>query len=152
MITTRFLSQTFALRPNCSWKIPIVPGPQTSWVIRMSTSTQTFSSGETLLRPLCLAKIFSVIVMPGICKTPAFGRKLQPQSIAADADAFYPSKSASSPRFCKFLVSFGLVCRAALGWRGREGSIVLLPCREIAIIILLDDFSHLPQLAAADAR
>ena len=66
MMTTRSRSQTFALRPNFSWKMPIVPGPQTSWVMRMSTFTQTFSPGITWLLPLCLARIFSVMVMPGM--------------------------------------------------------------------------------------
>src|SRR3954451_20172428 len=48
--------------------MPIVPGPHTSWVIRTSTFTQTFSSGATRILPECLARIFSVIVMPGIFK------------------------------------------------------------------------------------
>src|SRR5205085_7621032 len=48
------------------WKMPIVPGPQTSWVMRTSTFTHTFSSGETWPLPACLARIFSVIVMPGM--------------------------------------------------------------------------------------
>src|SRR5438093_3791795 len=42
----------------------MVPGPHTSWVMRTSTSTQTFSSGATDARPGGLARIFSVIVMP----------------------------------------------------------------------------------------
>src|SRR5438034_10983823 len=66
MTTTRSRSHTLALRPNFSWKIPIVPGPQTSWVMRMSTFTQTFSPGVTWLLAACLERIFSVMVMPGI--------------------------------------------------------------------------------------
>src|SRR5688572_1127212 len=50
--------------------MPIVPGPHPSCVMRMSTSTQTFSPGVTWLLPECLARIFSVIVMPGIAYAP----------------------------------------------------------------------------------
>ena len=39
-------------------------GPQTSWVISTSVSTQMFSPGSTLVRPDALAKIFSVRVIP----------------------------------------------------------------------------------------
>ena len=56
-------SQTFAFSPNSFLKMPIVPGPQTSWVIWMSTSTQTFSPGATSARPAWAAMIFSVIVI-----------------------------------------------------------------------------------------
>ena len=59
----RVLSHTLASRPNSSWKMPIVPGPQTSWVMSTSTSHQTFSPGVTRSRPAWAAKIFSVIVM-----------------------------------------------------------------------------------------
>src|SRR5439155_7523481 len=50
--------------------MPMVPGPQTSWVMSTSTLTQTLSSGRTWLFPACLARIFSVIVIPGIAATP----------------------------------------------------------------------------------
>jgi hypothetical protein len=43
-------------------KIPIEPGPQTSWVIKISTLTQTFSPGINWGFSEALAKIFSVIV------------------------------------------------------------------------------------------
>src|SRR5829696_5089380 len=38
--------------------------------MRMSTSTHTFSLGSTWLLPECLARIFSVMVMPGIENAP----------------------------------------------------------------------------------
>src|SRR6478735_3948015 len=83
MITTRSRSHTFALRPNFSWKMPIVPGPHTSCVMRMSTSTHTLSLGLTWLLPVCLARIFSVMVMPGIDRL-LFQRtgEIRPTSIA----------------------------------------------------------------------
>ena len=43
--------------------MPTVPGPQTSCVMSTSTSTQTLSPGVTLVRPACLARIFSVRVI-----------------------------------------------------------------------------------------
>ena len=46
MMTTLSRSQTLAVGPNFSWKMPIVPGPQTSWVMSTSTSHQTFSPGS----------------------------------------------------------------------------------------------------------
>ncbi len=63
MITTFSGSQTLAFGPNCLRKMPIVPGPHTSWVIRMSTSTQMLSPGATVFRPACCASTCSVIVM-----------------------------------------------------------------------------------------
>src|SRR5687768_2280638 len=66
MMTTRSLSHTLALGPNFSRKMPMVPGPQTSWVMRTSTLTQTLSAGSTCDLLACLARIFSVMVMPGI--------------------------------------------------------------------------------------
>src|SRR3954468_23015799 len=63
IITTFFWSQTFAFWPNSRLKTPIVPGPQTSCVIKMSAFTQTFSPAETFALPAALAKIFSVKVI-----------------------------------------------------------------------------------------
>src|SRR3989338_7285995 len=62
-MTTFSLSQTFAFCPKCSLKTPIVPGPQMSCVIRMSTSIQTFSPGWTWFFLDFAAKIFSVSVI-----------------------------------------------------------------------------------------
>ena len=45
--------QTLASRPNCSWKMPMVPGPQMSWVMRISTEHQTFCPGTTCDLPAC---------------------------------------------------------------------------------------------------
>ncbi len=59
----REVSQTLASGPNSLRKMPIVPGPQTSWVMRTSTSTQTFSPGVTEAWPAWAAKIFSVMVI-----------------------------------------------------------------------------------------
>src|SRR4051812_4024835 len=67
--------------------MPIVPGPQTSWVMRMSTFTQTFSAGATWARPECLAMIFSVIVMPGIDSS-SWGEN-ETVSIAARPTSFH---------------------------------------------------------------
>ena len=48
MMTTFSRSQTLASsRRNAALKMPMVPGPQTSWVMRTSTSTQMFSPGAT---------------------------------------------------------------------------------------------------------
>ena len=55
-------SNTLASCPNSFLKIPIEPGPQTSWVIKISTLTQTFSPGINWGFSEALAKIFSVIV------------------------------------------------------------------------------------------
>src|SRR5688572_7461685 len=63
MITTLFLSHTFASLPNSRLKTPIVPGPHTSWVMRMSAFTHTFSPADTWAFPAALAKIFSVSVI-----------------------------------------------------------------------------------------
>lgn len=53
---------TLAFSPNSLLKMPIEPGPQTSWVIKISTLTQTFSPGLNWDFSEALAKIFSVIV------------------------------------------------------------------------------------------
>src|SRR5437870_8613710 len=63
MKTTRSGSQTRADLPNSRLKMPIVPGPQTSCVMRTSARTQTFSPGSTDGLPAARARIFSVIVM-----------------------------------------------------------------------------------------
>src|SRR4051794_24393497 len=63
MITTFSRSHTFASRPKFSWNTPMVPGPQTSWVMRTSTFTQTLSPGETEDRPAARASTFSVRVI-----------------------------------------------------------------------------------------
>src|SRR5438445_5907771 len=64
MITTFCRSHTFAFGPNCLRKMPMVPGPHTSWVIRISTFTQILSPADARGRPAWRARIFSVIVMP----------------------------------------------------------------------------------------
>ncbi len=63
MMTTLLRSQTLALAPNSRLKTPMVPGPQTSWVMRMSALTQTLSPAATLALPAARAKIFSVKVI-----------------------------------------------------------------------------------------
>src|SRR2546421_569859 len=42
MITTLLRAHTLGVLPNCRFKNPIVPGPQTSCVIRRSAFTQIF--------------------------------------------------------------------------------------------------------------
>src|SRR5262249_51753388 len=66
MRTTLSRSQTLAFWPKCCLKMPMVPGPQTSWVMRTSTFTQMFSPGAVVSRPAARARIFSVIVCDGI--------------------------------------------------------------------------------------
>src|SRR3954470_17184246 len=66
MTTTFSLSHTFASWPKCFLNTPIVPGPQTSWVIRTSTFTQTLLPGLTVGRPAARARIFSVMVIAAI--------------------------------------------------------------------------------------
>src|SRR5438093_13560525 len=68
MMTTLSLSQTLAVAPNSRLKTPIVPGPQTSWVMRTSTLTQTLSPGRTAFLPDARAMIFSVSVMQRILR------------------------------------------------------------------------------------
>src|SRR5688572_1223485 len=63
MMTTLFLSHTFASLPNSRLNTPIVPGPHTSCVIRTSACTQTFSPAPTVAFPAARAKIFSVNVI-----------------------------------------------------------------------------------------
>src|SRR5919198_5874465 len=66
MSTTRSRSQTRACGPNSRRKMPTVPGPQTSWVMRTSARTQTLSPGSTAGFPEACARIFSVIVIAAI--------------------------------------------------------------------------------------
>src|ERR1035438_352939 len=63
-MTSFFLSQIFAFSPNSFFQIANVGGPHTSWVIKTSTLSQTFSPGITLGRLADSANIFSVIVIP----------------------------------------------------------------------------------------
>src|ERR1700693_1210972 len=63
MMTSFLRSQTLASWPNSRLKMPIVPGPQTSWVMRTSTFTQTLSPGWTCALPLARARTFSVRVI-----------------------------------------------------------------------------------------
>jgi hypothetical protein len=51
------------ISPNSRLKMPMVGGPQTSCVIRISTFTQTVSPASTWVRPAALARIFSVKVI-----------------------------------------------------------------------------------------
>src|SRR5262245_59476003 len=63
MMTTLVRSQTLALLPNSRLNTPMVRGPQTSWVMRMSTLTQTLSPGSTCALPPARASSFSVKVI-----------------------------------------------------------------------------------------
>src|ERR1035441_2387421 len=51
MMTTLLRSQTLAALPNSRWNTPMVPGPQTSCVIRTSAWTQTLSPASTRALP-----------------------------------------------------------------------------------------------------
>src|SRR5258708_6963285 len=70
MITSFFGSQTLAALPNSRLKTPMVPGPHTSWVMRMSTFTHTLSPAWTCALPLARASTFSVRVIRGTTITP----------------------------------------------------------------------------------
>src|SRR5205823_3168461 len=61
--TTLLRSQTRASFPNSRLKTPMVPGPHTSWVMRMSAFAQTFSPACTHALPAARARIFSVSVI-----------------------------------------------------------------------------------------
>src|SRR6516164_9071022 len=63
MMTTLLRSQILASFPNSRLKTPMVPGPQTSCVIRISALTQTFSPAWTRGLPAARARIFSVSVI-----------------------------------------------------------------------------------------
>src|ERR1017187_3831734 len=63
MITTLLRSQTLAALPNSRWNTPMVPGPQTSCVIRTSACTQTLSPASTRALPDARASIVSVNVI-----------------------------------------------------------------------------------------
>src|SRR5258706_11624041 len=63
MITTLSRSQTLAALPNSRLNTPMVPGPQTSWVISKSALTQTLSPACTCPFPAARASIFSVSVI-----------------------------------------------------------------------------------------
>src|SRR5713226_2463645 len=72
-MTTLFRSQTLAFLPNSRLKTPIVPGPHTSCVIRMSAFTQILSPACVRALPAARARIFSVNVikvgrLPQPCK------------------------------------------------------------------------------------
>src|SRR5258708_24240522 len=62
-MTTLFRSQTLAFLPNSPLKTPIVPGPHTSCVIRMSAFTQILSPAFVRDLPAARARIFSVNVI-----------------------------------------------------------------------------------------
>src|SRR5437762_14380407 len=63
MMTILLRSQTLASLPNSRLKTPMVPGPQTSWVINTSAWTQTLSPDWTRALPAARARIFSVKVI-----------------------------------------------------------------------------------------
>src|ERR1035437_3731330 len=63
MMTTLLRSQTLAALPNSRWNTPMVPGPQTSCVIRTSAWTQTLSPASTRALPDARASIVSVKVI-----------------------------------------------------------------------------------------
>src|SRR6266542_2878731 len=65
MMITRWRSHTLAAWPNSRLKTPMVPGPQTSWVIRTSAFTHRLSPACTRALPASRARIVSVKVMVG---------------------------------------------------------------------------------------
>src|SRR6266496_4464519 len=65
MMTTRSRFHTLAALPNSRLNTPMVPGPQTSWVIRTSACTHRLSPACTRALPAARARIVSVKVMVG---------------------------------------------------------------------------------------
>src|SRR5437667_9901516 len=65
MITILVRSHTRAFLPNSRLNTPIVPGPQTSCVIKTSAFTHTLSPAWTWALPDARASIFSVNVIRG---------------------------------------------------------------------------------------
>ena len=70
MMTIFSLSQTFASLPNSRLNTPMVPGPQTSWVMSTSAFTQTLSPACTDFLPDARARIFSVNVISSELQAP----------------------------------------------------------------------------------
>ena len=64
MITTRLRSQTLAFSPNSRLNIPMVPGPQISWVMSTSALTHTLSPACTEALPAARATDLAVCVGP----------------------------------------------------------------------------------------
>ena len=62
----------------------MVPGPQTSWVMRTSASTQMLSPGRTASRPAWRARIFSVRVIDGMSNGSRGSRRRRQTDIIAD--------------------------------------------------------------------
>src|ERR1035441_328254 len=81
MITTLLGSQTLAVWPNSRLKTPMVPGPQTSCVIRMSAWAQTLSPAWTRALPAARASIFSVKVI-NLSKLPDWHSHFNTQTYA----------------------------------------------------------------------
>src|SRR3954467_14020550 len=69
MMTILLRSQTLAFFPNSRLNTPMVPGPQTSWVISTSALTHTLSPAATRVFPDARAKIFSVNVIRSEART-----------------------------------------------------------------------------------
>ena len=90
----------------------MVPGPQTSWVMRTSTSTQTFSPGSTRPFPACLARIFSVMVMPGMSAALlSYSGGNEPMSIAARANRFHVGCVQTEPsRYAQKHADLAIIC------------------------------------------
>src|SRR5262245_41950800 len=76
MTTTLSRSQTFAFLPKCCWNTPMVPGPQTSWVMSTSPPIQTLSPGGTEAVPAWRASVFSVRVIEAMERTPPVSAEL----------------------------------------------------------------------------
>src|SRR2546425_7117907 len=77
MMTILLRSQTLASLPNSRLKTPMVPGPQTSWVISTSVWTQTLSPACARDLPAARARIFSVSVILVLQEIPGCRRDSQ---------------------------------------------------------------------------
>src|SRR5258708_4017167 len=90
-MTTLFRSQTLAFLPNSRLKTPIVPGPHTSCVIRMSAFTQILSPACVRALLAARARIFSVNVIK-------VGRVPQPRRVCNSGIGGIRGKTAPSAK------------------------------------------------------
>src|ERR1035438_7578237 len=109
MMTTLLRSQTLAALPNSRWNTPMVPGPQTSCVIRTSAWTQTLSPASTRALPDARASIVSVKVINHnklVDRAPEFNTQYPADLIGLDPNivpGFNPgfARRAGQYRFCQ---------------------------------------------------
>src|SRR3954462_903943 len=102
MMTTLERSHTLASLPNSRLKTPMVPGPHTSCVIRISALTQTLSPAWAVGFPAARARIFSVSVIFQIGnETKGYPTKeASSTEFDADVEAIEKPSQESQPQSC----------------------------------------------------